>query len=600
MVINKDSIMLLISLLVASFLIYRMSKIKNKNNLIKVYLWINIFLVLYFVALFLQILFSNTAIKPIYFDYIAYISAIMIPVLFFIFSREYNGKGNKFAKLYFIIPIISLIVLWTSDFHKLFYENYSTDMASVVYGPYFYVHMIYSYGLLALSFINIIINSVKRSGFLTNQTALVIIGELVPLVPNVLGSLKIIPISIYVTPIMFTVTSMCFYIAVFRLKAFNITPIAFRTIIDTMSDAYIVISNDGTIVDNNKTFHNIFKDILNNNKDDNLFEMLLEKNLIDIEDLKKNIEKTRTDGKIVTTQYHIEIKDEKNSTDDEIKYIFNKYFEVDIHPIKASRGKEYVGTLLLFKDVTQHTEDMLELKAKQDVIVKQGQLVSIGELAGGVAHDINTPISAIKTGITVLKEFYQPRDDRESEVITRMDSCADKIIKIVNSMRNQIRNLGSSEKVRFKVSDVIKDIQVITANEFQKNKCILNINIRDEVEVMGEPTKLGQVITNLVVNAIQAYPEGQGGKVEIDVSRAPEGKCMIKVTDFAGGIPDSIKDNIFKNILTTKGTKGTGLGLYLAYSVIKGEFSGNITFETEKGGGTTFYIVLDRADLNNK
>lgn len=53
---------------------------------------------------------------------------------------------------------------------------------------------------------------------------------------------------------------------------------------------------------------------------------------------------------------------------------------------------------------------------------------------------------------------------------------------------------------------------------------------------------------------------------------------------------------MFKNILTTKGTKGTGLGLYLAYSVIKGEFLGDITFETEKGGGTTFYIVLDRAE----
>ncbi len=106
----------------------------------------------------------------------------------------------------------------------------------------------------------------------------------------------------------------------------------------------------------------------------------------------------------------------------------------------------------------------------------------------------------------------------------------------------------------------------------------------------------GQVFTNLIVNAVQAYPEGKGGKVDVDVSRAPEGKCIIKITDYAGGIPDSIKDSVFKSILTTKGTKGTGLGLYLAYSVIKGEFSGDITFETERGGGTTFYIVLDRAE----
>ncbi|MNV50546.1 Sensor protein EvgS precursor [compost metagenome] len=70
--------------------------------------------------------------------------------------------------------------------------------------------------------------------------------------------------------------------------------------------------------------------------------------------------------------------------------------------------------------------------------------------------------------------------------------------------------------------------------------------------------------------------------------------AMIKITDFAGGIDDSIKPYIFKNILTTKGTIGTGLGLYLAYSVIKGVFGGDITFESEKGLGTTFYITIPK------
>lgn len=490
MVINKDFVMLFVSLVIDFFLISKMLKIKKKNNQIKAYLGMNILLIVYLIALMMQVLFSKFPVNPIYFDYIAYIGIIMMPVFCLIFSNEYRGAGNKHVWIYFIIPIISLIILWTSDLHTLFYKNYSVNMAEVVGGPYLYVHMVYTYGLLAITFINIMLTSIRKSGFLTMQTAIIMIGEIAPVLPNVLGSLKIISISIYVTPIMFIITSLCFYIAIFRLKAFNITPIAFRTIIDTMSDAYIVISNDGTVVDNNHTFHNIFKDILNDNKDDNFFEMLDEKKLVDTEDLQKKIDETRKNGNIITAEYHIEIIDEENSTEDEIKYLFNKYFEVDIHPIKASRGKEYVGTLLLFKDVTQHTEDMMELKAKQDVIVKQGQLVSIGELAGGVAHDINTPISAIKTGITMMQDFYEPRDDREKDLIDRMDSCADKIIKIVNSMRNQIRNLGSTEKVKFKVSDVIKDIQVITFNECQKNRCTLNVTIQDDVEVMGEPTKL--------------------------------------------------------------------------------------------------------------
>ncbi|MDD2376333.1 MAG: HAMP domain-containing sensor histidine kinase [Clostridia bacterium] len=235
-----------------------------------------------------------------------------------------------------------------------------------------------------------------------------------------------------------------------------------------------------------------------------------------------------------------------------------------------------------------------EIEDKQDVIVKQGQLVSIGELAGGVAHDINTPISAIKTGIQMLTEMYAPRDETEKELLFRMTNCTEKIIKIVNSMRNQIRNLGSDQKIDFKVSEVINDIKIIAYNEIQKSKCELNIKIEDDLSVYGDPTKLGQVFTNLILNAIQAY-DGKGGKIEITVIKAPSNKILISVRDYAGGIPERIKEFVFKNILTTKGTNGTGLGLYLAYSVIKGEFSGEITFESAEGQGTTFYIVLDNA-----
>ncbi|MNP44621.1 Sensor protein EvgS precursor [compost metagenome] len=160
-------------------------------------------------------------------------------------------------------------------------------------------------------------------------------------------------------------------------------------------------------------------------------------------------------------------------------------------------------------------------------------------------------------------------------------------------MRNQIRNLGGTTNIKFRVNDVINDIRIITYNEFAKHRSQLIINIEDDLSVSGDPTKLGQVLTNLIVNAVQAYGE-DSGKVEVTLISAPNNMAMIKITDFAGGIDDSIKPYIFKNILTTKGTIGTGLGLYLAYSVIKGVFGGDITFESEKGLGTTFYITIPK------
>lgn len=580
MIINNKGILLLtISLVIVFYLIYQMRKKKEKNNLTKLYLMINIILVIYVVPLILQMLFVNTNIKPIYFDYVTYIGVIMVPVVFYIFSREYEGNPVKNKKVYFIIPVISLLILWTSDFHHLFYARYSTNMSEVRYGKYFYVHMIYTYGLMILAFINIIKASIKKSGFLTMQTLILLIGALVPAIVNILGSLKIISITIYITPVLFIVTSVCFYIAIFKLKAFNIIPVASRTVMDTMSDAYVVISNDGTIADSNKTFKTKFKDVFESNSDENLFETFDKSDLIDLSELKKHIAETRRKGTSITQEYHF--------CNDKI----DRYFELDIHPISArDNKKDYVATLLVFKDITQHKQDIAEIESKQDIIVKQQQLVSIGELAGGVAHDINTPISAIKTGIVMLNSMGETRTDSEKEILIRMDNCATKIINIVNSMRNQIRNLGGTTNVKFNVKSVIEDIKIITYHEVAKNQSKVEVKYEDEVEIVGDPTKLGQVLTNLVVNGAQAYGE-KGGKIDIIV-RKVNNLGIINVIDYAGGIPEEIKPYIFKNILTTKGIKGTGLGLYIAYSVIKGQFNGELSFDSKEGEGTTFTIKI--------
>jgi len=172
-----------------------------------------------------------------------------------------------------------------------------------------------------------------------------------------------------------------------------------------------------------------------------------------------------------------------------------------------------------------------------------------------------------------------------------MDSCADKIINLVNSMRNQIRNIGSDEKTKVNISTVVNDTLMIVHNETMKKGVKINLNIKDELTVLGNATKLGQVITNLVMNAIQAY-EDNPGMIDIDVYKSDKNEAVIVVEDYAGGIPERIRPHIFKNILTTKGVSGTGFGLYLAYSVIKGNFGGDMRFETETGKGTKFYITV--------
>ena len=235
--------------------------------------------------------------------------------------------------------------------------------------------------------------SIKKSGFFTRQTALMIIGSLIPLVVNMLGTARIINISIYITPTLFCITLIFYMIAIIKYKALNITPVALETVTDTMSDAFVVISDDGTIADSNLTFRKIFSKLEEFSKEKNLFELISKNKLFDINKLKKIIKQAKKNDTMQNVEYNFRYKNDE------------KFFEVDIHPIKAKKNKnQYIGTLLLFKDITQHKLDIKEIEEKQEIIVKQGQLVSIGELAGGVAHDINTPISAIKTGITMLNQ----------------------------------------------------------------------------------------------------------------------------------------------------------------------------------------------------
>ena len=581
---------LIIALFILGGLIVYFYKKRDESPIYKSFLLLEIFITIYILPLFIQIILLKFGINPIYCDYVAYAGGISGPVAFLQIALNYEKNRKVNIAPYFIIPVISLFVLWTNDFHGLFFETYSTNISEVVYGKYFMVHSLYSYIVMLVAIVKLIVTSVKKSGFFSNQTALIVFSGIIPLLTNMLGTMKIIPMSIYITPVTFMISSILIYIAVIKLKALSIIPVGVETVVQTMSDAYVLISNDGTIVDKNVAFEKHFSEVLDLKSESDFIKLIKKSKVFDAKRMQNDIAKSRkTEEKFIVEEFSFE--------NDKI----NKVFQVEFKGVKARYAKEYIATLILFKDITQHKKDIQTIKDKQDVIVKQGQLVSIGELAGGVAHDINTPISAIKTGLGLLEEIYQNTDreitENEKQLLFRMNNCADKIIKIVNSMRNQIRNLGSDTKENFKVSEIIHDVKIIAFNELQKNKCDLEINIFDDLYVNGSPTKLSQVFTNLIINAMQAY-NGKGGRIVVNVRKAPKNKVLIEIADYAGGIPDSIKESVFKNILTTKGVGGTGLGLYLAYSVIKGEFGGEITFESEKGQGTTFYIYLERASNN--
>ena len=241
-----------------------------------------------------------------------------------------------------------------------------------------------------------------------------------------------------------------------------------------------------------------------------------------------------------------------------------------------------------------------ELKENEYVMQRQAQFAILGEFAGGLAHDLNSPLSAVKLDISTLKKYMN--SDKISaeegvklkitEMLENVDSSLNSMGNIIMGVRNQIRSTGDRDKEEFLLKDVVEGINILYRSILMKNNCQLLINIQDELTIYGEKNKLDRVIGNVIKNSIDAYvSKGEKGIIRIDANK-DNTKTLISISDKAGGIDDSIRDKILKEIKTTKNENGTGFGLYYSNTLIESSFKGKMYFETEKNVGTTFYIEI--------
>ena len=369
--------LLTISLLCCLVLLGYLSKTKHKKQIHKPVILFNLLQVIHCSSLIAQILLRNTSIEPIKFEYVAYVSGCFIPIAFMFLGLIFSRTKIEFKKSYlllFIIPIISLVLLWTNNSHNLFYKTYSTTISEGEVGPYFIVHSIYSYALIIIGFVYLLKYSIKNSGFFSKQSLLIILGSLLPVVVNLLGTFNIVSMTIYITPICFTFTILCYSLAIFKFKFLSVAPIALQRVVDRMSDAYIVLNEENRIIDFNETLLKTSKlksDFIRNKE---IFELisLIENLPIDEEKLKTSLEKSKTTTKTISFEKYFEALD--------------KYYNIEISSI--TNKNTFLGTLILFKDITQHTLDMKTIRDNQDLLIEKERLAGLGQMIGGIAHNL--------------------------------------------------------------------------------------------------------------------------------------------------------------------------------------------------------------------
>lgn len=542
-----------------------------------------------------QIFYNLCHINPIIFEYFIYIGTCFLPVALLattLILKNTKIKFNKNFLLLFIVPIISLIVLWTNDFHHLFYVNYSLIIPEIVVGPYFIIHSIYTYGLLFISIFLLIQTSFKTSGFFSRQSMLLLLGTLIPIVINLLGTTKIVSMNVYLTPISFSIAMILYTFAILKYNFLNISPIALQRIVNVMSDSYLVLDTNENIVDYNQTFVDTFNLNSNSIRNYKIFDLL---------NSSQNIDNFKL-------SFYSSIKNKKTSSIDFYDSSIKKYFNIEISPL--FNKKIFIGVLILFKDITQHIVDMQKLKNNQDSLMERERLASLGQLIGGIAHNLKTPIMSISgaaEGLTdLVKEYDASIDDPEVnsqdhhdiasdmfEWISKIKAHTEYMSDIITAVKGQAVTLNNEEDISFTIGELLKRVNILMKHELKNAIIYLNISLQtDENTIIhGDVNSLVQVINNMISNSIQSYNGKTNEKIDLIVSKK-NNFLIISVKDYGMGMSHKVKEKLFKEMITTKGKNGTGLGLYMSYSTIKAHFGGNITVDSEPGKGCTFNIIL--------
>ncbi len=252
------------------------------------------------------------------------------------------------------------------------------------------------------------------------------------------------------------------------------------------------------------------------------------------------------------------------------------------------------------------------LERNQASLLRADRLATLGRLAAGLAHEINTPLGAVLNSLKIIIDLGQEyadsigdpdvsgEDHRQiaAEILATAEAAstwARKATAFLSRTKTHGRELRPNIHRPFNLRTVVDETVGLLAHRLRSASCAIDYAEEPEpIELVGDQSRLGQVLVNLVTNAIDAYEDAAapGGRIDIRARRV-NGAVTLSVRDWAGGIPPEVLPRIFDELFTTKEPgRGTGLGLWIARNLVEESFGGTLTVESVHGVGTDFTATL--------
>ena len=359
-----------------------------------------------------------------------------------------------------------------------------------------------------------------------------------------------------------------------------------------------------------KKYHEIFNNIPNP-------VFVLDMDTLEILDCNESVKAVYgyAKGEIISKSFlDLFMEEEKDTYDSKIKTsaVINQVKHISkagkklVVNIRVSPS-EYPGKKVLL--IT--TSDITKRLETEQQLIQASKMATLGEMATGMAHELNQPLSVIKTAssffIRKLNKNEMIDDEILSSMLNRVDRNVDRATRIINHMR-QFARKTEMDLEKIQVNEILRRAFEIFSQQLKVRGIDVVWDIEEDLpKIMADPGRLEQVFINLLLNARDAIEEKWGsqehikGEKRITLKTMFDGECVIcKVCDTGKGIPKAISNKIFEPFFTTKEVgEGTGLGLSISYGIIK-ECGGNIRFKPNKDGGACFITKFPIQDIKDE
>ncbi|PIR22644.1 MAG: hypothetical protein COV44_06950 [Deltaproteobacteria bacterium CG11_big_fil_rev_8_21_14_0_20_45_16] len=263
-------------------------------------------------------------------------------------------------------------------------------------------------------------------------------------------------------------------------------------------------------------------------------------------------------------------------------------------PIRNDQGKIY-RIAGLAEDISDQKAYETKLKEVQSIVVSNAKMAALGEMAGGVAHEINNPLMVILGKLGQLQKWADENNDLKANIQSHLDSIAkmvDRIAKIIKGLRAFSRNADLDPMVTSKLSQIVTETLELCLAKFNHASIELRFDEGQfEIEVDCRPVQISQVLLNLLSNAFDAVQNLENKWIEISARKVGKDRVQLAVSDSGRGIAKEILVNILDPFFTTKEVgKGTGLGLPISQGIIEAH-QGRLWYD-EKSSYTRFIFEL--------